>query len=142
MGEGLARDAGARPFRLQEERKALYHAAAVISSNSLVTIEALAERLFREAGVEDPLAVMAPLIEGTVDNLIELGPAAALTGPVTRGDAGTIRRNLEALASHARDTVPVYVALARASLDLAERAGRLAPGSRTRVEEVLAEWTS
>jgi predicted short-subunit dehydrogenase-like oxidoreductase (DUF2520 family) len=108
----------------------------------LVTIEALAERLFREAGVEDPLAVMAPLIRGTVDSLIELGPAAALTGPVVRGDAGTIRRNLEALASHAREAVPAYVALARASLLLAERSGRLARGSRARVEEVLREWTS
>jgi predicted short-subunit dehydrogenase-like oxidoreductase (DUF2520 family) len=142
MGEGLAQDAGGRPFRLNEEHKALYHAAAVFSSNSLVTIEAIAERLFREAGVEDPLAVMAPLIRGTVDSLIELGPAAALTGPVIRGDAGTVRRNLEALASHAREAVPAYVALARASLDLAERSGRLPRGSRARVEEVLREWRS
>ena len=142
IGEGLAHDAGGRPFRLQEERKALYHAAAVFSSNSLVTIEAMAERLFRAAGVDDPLAVMTPLIRGTVDSLLEVGPAEALTGPVIRGDAGTIRRNLEALASHARDAVPAYVALARASLDLAERTGRLSRGGRARVEEVLDEWTS
>jgi predicted short-subunit dehydrogenase-like oxidoreductase (DUF2520 family) len=142
MGEDLARDAGGRPFRLNEERKALYHAAAVFSSNSLVTVEAMAERLFREAGVEDPAAVMAPLIRGTVDNVIALGPAAALTGPVVRGDAGTVHRNLEALASHAPDAVEAYVALARASLDLAERAGRLAQGARDRIEEVLDEWRS
>jgi predicted short-subunit dehydrogenase-like oxidoreductase (DUF2520 family) len=142
MGEGLARDAGGRPFRLNEERKALYHAAAVFASNSLVTVEALAERLFREAGVEDPVPVMAPLIRGTVDSVIGMGPAAALTGPVIRGDAGTVRRNLEALALHAADALPAYVALARASLDLADRAGRLAEGHRARMEEVLDEWRS
>ncbi|HEV3474387.1 MAG TPA: Rossmann-like and DUF2520 domain-containing protein [Actinomycetota bacterium] len=142
MGESLARDAGGRPLRVNEEHKALYHAAAVFSSNWLVTVEAIAERLFREAGIEDPIAVMDPLIRGTVDNIVGLGPAAALTGPVVRGDAGTVRRNLEALASHAPDAVDAYVSLARASLDLAERAGRLIPGSRDRVEEVLDEWRS
>ena len=68
------------------------------------------------------------------------GPAAALTGPVARGDTGTVRRNLEALWAHAPEAVPAYVVLAESALDLAVRAGRLAPEARSGVEEVLEEW--
>jgi predicted short-subunit dehydrogenase-like oxidoreductase (DUF2520 family) len=84
---------------------------------------------------------MQPLQRSTLDNLARLGPGAALTGPAVRGDAGTIERNLEALANAAPDAVPAYVALARIALDLAVRAGRLDAEARARVDEVLARWT-
>jgi hypothetical protein len=58
-----------------------------------------------------------------------------------RGDAGTIRRNLDALSRQAPDLIPVYVALARSALHLAERSGRVVPAGRAAVEDVLAEWT-
>jgi predicted short-subunit dehydrogenase-like oxidoreductase (DUF2520 family) len=138
LGERLATDAGGRPFRLPDDRKPLYHAAAVFSSNYLVAVEGLAERLFRAAGLEDPVELFAPLARATLDHVLEEGPAAALTGPAVRGDAGTVRRNLEALASHAPDAVPVYVALARAALDLAQSAGKIDADARARVEEILA----
>jgi predicted short-subunit dehydrogenase-like oxidoreductase (DUF2520 family) len=139
-GEGLARDAGARPFRLDEELKPLYHAAAVFCSNYLAAVEGIAEGLFRQAGVEDPVTVFAPLAEATLENVVRLGPEAALTGPVARGDAGTVRRNLEALGRHAPEAIPAYVALARAAADLASSAGRLPPAGRAAIEEVLAGW--
>jgi predicted short-subunit dehydrogenase-like oxidoreductase (DUF2520 family) len=139
LGERLAADAGGRPFRLPDDRKPLYHAAAVFCSNYLVAVEGMAERLFRAAGLEDPVDLFAPLARATLDHVLEHGPAAALTGPAARGDAGTVRRNLEALAAHAPDAVPAYVALARAALDLAEGVGDLDAVSRARVEEVL-EW--
>ena len=139
-GERLARDAGGHPFRLPEERKPLYHAAAVFCSNYLVVVEGLAERLFRRAGLEDPVPAFAPLAEATLANVLRAGPAAALTGPVARGDAGTVRRNLEALWAHAPEAVPAYVVLAESALDLAVRTGRLAPEARSGVEEVLEEW--
>ena len=141
LGERLARDIGGSPFRLDDELRPLYHAAAVFASNYLVTTSAIAEALFATAGVPDPAAAMAPLQRASLDHVERLGPAAALTGPAVRGDAGTIRRNLEALARHAPDTVAAYVAMARASLDLAERSGRLAPDARARVEDVLDAWT-
>jgi predicted short-subunit dehydrogenase-like oxidoreductase (DUF2520 family) len=84
---------------------------------------------------------MAPLQRASLDHVEQLGPAGALTGPAMRGDAGTIRRNLEALERHALGLVPSYVAMARATLDLAERSGRLPSGSRAAVEEVLAAWS-
>jgi predicted short-subunit dehydrogenase-like oxidoreductase (DUF2520 family) len=140
LGEGLARDAGGRPFRIADDLKPLYHAAAVFASNYLVTVTAIAEELEREAGLDDPLGALAPLQQATLSNVERVGPAAALTGPAVRGDAVTVRRNLEALAKHAPDAVSSYVALADLALALAERSGRLPTDGREAVEEELARW--
>ena len=139
--ETLARDAGGRPFRLADDRKPLYHAAAVFCSNYLTAVESIAQRLFDAAGVPDALRALAPLARASLDHALDLGPERALTGPAVRGDAGTVRRNLEALSEHAPDLVAPYVVLARASLDLAARGGRVDAASRDRMEEVLAAWT-
>ena len=139
--ERLAGDLGARPFRLPDERKPLYHAAAVFASNYVVAVLALAEDLFRLAGLEDPAPLAMPLVRSSVDNVERLGPAVALTGPAVRGDAGTVESNLEALRIAAPEAVAPYVVLARAALDLAERSGQLDHEARIRVEEALAPWT-
>jgi predicted short-subunit dehydrogenase-like oxidoreductase (DUF2520 family) len=140
VGERLAADWGGVPFRLDEERKPLYHAAAVFCSNYLVVVEDLAAGLFRAAGVEDPLPAFAPLAEATLANVVRAGPEAALTGPVARGDAGTVRRNLEAISAGAPGAVSAYVALADAAIGLAERARRLGPAAAMALREVLDEW--
>ncbi len=140
-GESLARDAGGTPFRIADEVKPLYHAAAVFCSNYLVAVEGLAEHLFRLAGLEDPLPSFRPLARTAFDSTFASGPGAALTGPAARGDAGTIGRNLTALAERAPEAVPAYVALARAAAGLAIRSGRLSPEGQARVEEVLRRWT-
>ncbi len=141
LGEELADDLEGIPFRLADELRPLYHAAAVFASNYLVTASAIAETLFDIAGVPDPAEAMWPLQRASLDGVERLGPAEALTGPAVRGDAGTIRRNLDALQRHAPELVPSYVAMARATLDLAERSGRLQPGSRAAVEDALAAWS-
>lgn len=139
LGEALARDAGGHPVRIDDERKPLYHAAAVFASNYLVTVTALAEELGLAAGIEDPIAAFAPLQEATLANIARVGPAEALTGPAVRGDAITLQRNLEALDRYAPGAVRSYVVLADLALALADRSGR-APGDRPAVEEVLARW--
>lgn len=141
LGERLADDLRGVPFRLANEFRPLYHAAAVFASNYLVTASAIAESLFAAAGLPDPAHAMAPLQRASLDHVEKLGPARALTGPAVRGDAGTIHRNLDALERHAPGLVRSYVAMARATLDLAERSGRLPSGSRAAVEEVLAAWS-
>jgi predicted short-subunit dehydrogenase-like oxidoreductase (DUF2520 family) len=141
LGERIARDIGGAPFRLADERRALYHAAAVFASNYVVVSAGVAEELLREAGVPDPAAALMPLARATLDNIARLGPGDALTGPAVRGDAGTIARNLDALRTFAPRSVPAYVELCRLALDLGARAGRLAPEARARVEEELARWT-
>jgi predicted short-subunit dehydrogenase-like oxidoreductase (DUF2520 family) len=140
LGERLVRDVGGRPFRLPDDRKPLYHAAAVTASNFVTVLVALAGRLFREAGLEGPQELFAPLVEASVANAFRLGPDDALTGPAVRGDAGSIARNLSAIAPQGRDVVAAYVALTELALDLAERSGRLEKEARARVEEVLDAW--
>ena len=141
LGERLANDLGARPFRLDDAMRPRYHAAAVIASNHLIVLSSIAVRLFRDAGVPDPVGAMIPLQRASLDNVERLGPEAALTGPAVRGDATTIDRNLTALAEAAPGAVPAYVAVCRIALDLAAVSGRLDPAGRDRVEEVLARWT-
>jgi predicted short-subunit dehydrogenase-like oxidoreductase (DUF2520 family) len=141
LGERLALDVGGRPFRLADERRPLYHAAAVFASNYVVTAAGVAEELFREAGVPDPVASLLSLATASLENVARLGPAGALTGPAVRGDAGTVERNLEALRAVAPHAVAGYVELCRLALDLGERGGRLSPEGRAAVEEVLSRWT-
>ncbi len=140
LGERLARDVGGRSFRLVDEAKPIYHAAAVFASNYLVAITALADELFRDAGMPEPAELFLPLQRATLDNVAAMGPAAALTGPAVRGDAGTVAANIEALAKHAPEAVPAYVALADVALDLAHRSGRLSTVARAAVEGVLDSW--
>jgi predicted short-subunit dehydrogenase-like oxidoreductase (DUF2520 family) len=141
LGERLALDVGGRPFRLADERRPLYHAAAVFASNYVVTAAGVAEELFRGTGVPDPRAALLSLARASLDNVARLGPADALTGPAVRGDAGTVARNLEALRAAAPQAVAGYVELCRLALDLGARGGRLSPEGRAAVEEVLASWT-
>jgi predicted short-subunit dehydrogenase-like oxidoreductase (DUF2520 family) len=141
LGERLAVDAGARPFRLADEDRPLYHAGAVLASNAVVALVGLAEQAFAAAGITDPVERFLPLVRASVENAGELGPADALTGPVVRGDAVTVERNLRALAERVPDAVAPYVALSRAAADLAVRSGRLDAGHRAALEEVLARWT-
>jgi predicted short-subunit dehydrogenase-like oxidoreductase (DUF2520 family) len=103
----LAESIGLRPFPLADDDRAAYHAAATIASNHLV---ALLGQVARTAPV--PLEAFLPLVRATVDNVAALGPSAALTGPVARGDSDTVRAHLDALAPEERDT---YRALARAA---------------------------
>jgi predicted short-subunit dehydrogenase-like oxidoreductase (DUF2520 family) len=141
FGEGLARDAGGTPFRLAEEMKPLYHAAAVFCANYLVTVEAVAEQLFAKAGLDEPLRLFAPLARAVLENALAQDPKLALTGPAVRGDAGTITRNLEALSREAPQALSAYVALARLAAGIAAETGALSPGLRARVEEALERWS-
>jgi len=140
FGEELARDAGARPFVLPDVVKPLYHAGAVFASNYLVAVEALAEQILLAAGVADAPSYLEPLARSAFDRAFALGPEAALTGPAVRGDAGTIERNLQALASTVPGAVAAYVALAEAATALALGAGRIDEEQRGRVQEALAPW--
>jgi predicted short-subunit dehydrogenase-like oxidoreductase (DUF2520 family) len=112
----LARELGAHPFVVPDDRRAAYHAAAVVASNHLVALLGQVQRLADGAGV--PFDAFLPLVETTVANCADRGPAAALTGPVARGDAPTVASHLDALPHGERDA---YRALALAALLLTER---------------------
>lgn len=139
LGEALGRDLGGRPFRLPDAQRPLYHAAAVFASNYVVAVSAAADALFSHAGVPEALAAMRPLQEATLANVHRLGPQSALTGPAVRGDAGTIDRNLSAIAAADPELVAPYVALCRTAMLVA--GDRLAEPARPAIEEVLARWS-
>src|SRR3954452_6997355 len=88
----LAERLGMRPFEIDDDGRAAYHAAASVASNFLVTLEAAAETIAAGAGLEreEARALLAPLVRQTVENIAELGPEEALTGPVARGDDATV----------------------------------------------------
>ncbi|HSJ26412.1 MAG TPA: Rossmann-like and DUF2520 domain-containing protein [Longimicrobiales bacterium] len=123
---GVARrivlDLGGRPLVIPPQLRPLYHAAAVIASNYLVAITGLSMRLMAEAGVpeEDTLPALLPLLRSTLDNVEQLGVPAALTGPVARGDADTIRLHLARLSDTDRT---LYCGLGMELLRLAREAG-------------------
>jgi predicted short-subunit dehydrogenase-like oxidoreductase (DUF2520 family) len=141
FGQGLAADAGGVPFRLADAEKPLYHAAAVFCANYLVTVEAVAQDLFRAAGLDHPLPLFAPLARAVLDTALAEDPRLALTGPQVRGDAGTVALNLHALETEAPHALPAYLALARLAADIAVQTGRLEPERRRLVDEVLDRWT-
>ena len=122
IAERLARDVGLRPFRLRPGAKPLYHSGAVFASNYFVVVEAVAERLLREAGLAEGEAweALAPLVAGTLDNLRRQGPLTALTGPVARGDVDTLTSHLAALSGSEAE---LYRRLGEAALELARRRG-------------------
>src|SRR4051794_8518675 len=125
---GLALAARMEPFEIDDSARAAYHAAASIASNFVVTLEWMAERVAASAGIEPQNArrMLAPLVRQTVDNWSALGPQAALTGPVARGDELTVQRQRAAIAKAAPDLLPAFDALAAATRSLAHPA---APGS-------------
>lgn len=114
----LARSVGLKPFRLSAGKKACYHAGAVTAANFLVTLYGTAEKLFTRAGVPPPeaRAALLALMRGVLENVQASGAAGALTGPVARGDAKTVRLHLEALDGREAE---LYRALSRATLELA-----------------------
>lgn len=113
--DDVARFLDLHPLRVSDERRAVYHAAACIAANHLVALLAQVQRVASEAGV--PLEAFEPLVRASVDNVFALGPAAALTGPVTRGDVGTVADHLDALPEQEHDA---YRALADAARRLAD----------------------
>jgi predicted short-subunit dehydrogenase-like oxidoreductase (DUF2520 family) len=140
MLAGMAEALGATPVRLAPGSKAAYHAAAVLAAGGFVALlDAIAE-LGRVAGLDEAgsLAIYGPLIEGTLGNARVLGIRAALTGPMTRGDVGTLEAHLETLRRHAPDATPLYVAAAGREIDLAEARGALAPEDATKMRALLA----
>jgi predicted short-subunit dehydrogenase-like oxidoreductase (DUF2520 family) len=82
--------------------------------------------LLRASGAEDPAATLRPLLTAALDNALSFGDAA-LTGPIVRGDVETVRAHVRDIASNAPDTLPSYVALARATANRAVVDGRLLP---------------
>ncbi len=123
--EALVSALGGRVLILPSGRKPLYHAALALASNYTVTLYALAQALLVSVGAERATADAAlnGLLAGTLDNLRAKGVPAALTGPLTRGDVGTIVAHLDALGGVDERIAALYLRLAVLSLPMVEARG-------------------
>jgi predicted short-subunit dehydrogenase-like oxidoreductase (DUF2520 family) len=136
--EALARALGARPLRLPAGGRALYHAAANFSGAFAVALIRETVVLWGRLGVpeKDALRALLPLLRGTVDNVEKLGAAGALGSVIARGDMGTIRKHLAALAG-TPESLELYRLLSLRTIPLALEKGTLEPGVAARIEAML-----
>ncbi len=126
-------------IELKASDKVLYHAAAVIACNYLVTLVKLATDLWAKFGVSPPQAVHAllPLIRGTVNNLENVGIPNCLTGPIARGDTGTILKHLQALEKSAPELLSTYRELGLQTIPISLAKGRINKNQAEELELLL-----
>jgi predicted short-subunit dehydrogenase-like oxidoreductase (DUF2520 family) len=139
VAASLVRDLGGNSFTIKPEHKALYHAAAVMTSPHLVSLFDLASELLAACGLSRGKSqqVLAPLLESTVNNLKTSNTQRALTGTFARGDVATVRRHLEALSGkELAEALEVYKLLGLHSLKLAEKSG-LDPQLSKQIRKIL-----
>ena len=136
LAERLVTDLGGRPVWLAEQQRVAYHAALCHGANHLVTLVAQAQDVLAAAGIDDPSALLRPLLEAVLANALRLGDEA-LTGPVSRGDAGTVHRHLDALAGIDPAIARTYRDLAFATAVRAAGMGRIDAAQLARLTELL-----
>ncbi len=136
---GIVARIGGTVLPVEGGRKALYHAGAVFASNYVVAALDAARALLVQAGVPEAAAVaaLAGLAAGSVENARRRGTAEALTGPVERGDAGTVKLHAEAIRGEAPEFSEAYAAMGRLAAALAVRKGSLDAAGAGRVNVEL-----
>ena len=130
---------GANCFPIDTEQKAIYHAGMTMASNYLTTLLATAERFFCRAGLSPQRRkeIIDLLAKGTLDNVSGLGPTAALTGPIARGDAATVGCHLEAIAPMGATVLELYRNLGFLTLELSRQQGLAAPDRLAEISRLL-----
>lgn len=132
----LATAIGCIYFELKDDQRVAYHAAAVLASNALIGLLDAGRELLVQAGIDSGIAgkLLIPLARGTLANAEAVGAQQALTGPVMRGDTGTIKRHLGVLSGDVRRS---YVATMLAACDTAERAGHTPADKLAAIRKLL-----
>jgi predicted short-subunit dehydrogenase-like oxidoreductase (DUF2520 family) len=136
--EALVIEMGGEPVFIPEESRHLYHAALAFAANHLVTIVAEASDMLRKAGADNPSRMLGPLLGAALDNALRFGDAG-LTGPVARGDDGTVAAHVAAIKAEEPGALNAYLALARLTADRALAAGLLNPNDAERLLGALGD---
>jgi len=128
-------------IELEAKDKVIYHAAAVIACNYLVTLVKLATDLWQSFNVPTHQATQAllPLISGTIHNIETVGIPQCLTGPIARGDTGTIKKHLEALQKVAPAILPAYRELGLQTIPIALAKGRINQKQAQELQELMEQ---
>ncbi|WP_262106172.1 Rossmann-like and DUF2520 domain-containing protein [Arthrobacter sp. Marseille-P9274] len=145
IAQALVVEMGGEPIVIEEQDRPLYHAALAHASNHLVTIAAQSAQLLRSAGVERPDRLLSALMRASLENALAAGEAA-LTGPVARGDAGTVQAHRQALLDYelehaGTDIRQTYEELARATAKRALARGRLKERQAAQILDILNPQT-
>ena len=138
VGEALVVEMGAEPIRVPEAVRPLYHAALAHGANHLVTLVRDCVDVLDRAGIRPAERLVAPLLSAALDNALRHGDRA-LTGPVARGDVGTLRTHLRELAEYAPEVAPSYRALAERTAERAQAAGLLRRHDAQQVHAALED---
>jgi len=138
IAEALVVEMGGEPVWVAEEHRGLYHAALAHGANHLVTLVNESLDLLRRTGIEDPAKVLGPLLSAALDNALRDGDSA-LTGPVARGDAGTVAAHVAQIEAVSPESAKAYVALGRLTALRALATGRLRPTEAEGLLEALAD---
>ena len=127
-----------KPVAIRDEQRALYHASSVLACGYLTALLKGAVDIWEKMGftAEEAIEALYPLSRATLENAHNLGLAASATGPVIRGDASTVETHLNALAGSQPHVVPGYLALAQASLPMAQTRG-LTPEAIENIRDLL-----
>lgn len=138
---GLVEALNGVPVVLKPGDKVLYHAAAVIVSNYAVGLMKMATDLWQAFGVDTQTATDAllPLLRGTVNNIANVGLPNCLTGPVARGDIGTIENHLQILNDRAPSILPVYCHLGLQIIPVALGKGKIDAERADQLRKILAQ---
>jgi predicted short-subunit dehydrogenase-like oxidoreductase (DUF2520 family) len=137
--EQLVYDLRGNPFTIADEDKPLYHAAACLASNYLTTLIHTVEALYQSLGLAPAEALRAfwPLVQGTVQNIENNGTVQALTGPISRGDAGTVAKHLTALRASFPTLLPLYCILGKETVLLGLKKKTLDPDKAEIIKKLL-----
>lgn len=140
VAKEIVESLGGEAVEIKDEDKAIYHAAACAVCNYFVTLVHYGEDLYQSLGVPREVALKAflPLLKGTLANLERYGTARALTGPIARGDVGTIRKHLAALERSLPEKVDLYKLLGRYTVNVALEKGTLTEEKAKVLMETLA----
>lgn len=140
LGQELIKAIGGHSFVLDSDKKPLYHAAACVASNYLVTLLASARDLLIECGIEPDKAIplLLPLVQASLNNVKDLGPEQGLTGPIVRGDMGTVRNHIQTLQNDAPELLHLYLKMGEHTAILAGKSGRLGPKSVTEFRNLFS----
>jgi predicted short-subunit dehydrogenase-like oxidoreductase (DUF2520 family) len=138
VAETLVMEMGGEPVWVPEASRSLYHAALTFGANNLMTLVNQTSELLESAGITNPEALVAPLLSASLDNALRNGDTA-LTGPIARGDAETVREHLRVLGNFDPAVTQAYRSLARLTAVRALAAGVLQPQSAENLLAMLAD---
>jgi predicted short-subunit dehydrogenase-like oxidoreductase (DUF2520 family) len=136
----LVEDLKGLAFFVPDDDKPLYHAAACMASNYLVALIHIVEEMYKNLGLknEDVVKAYLPLVKGTLLNIEKKGPIQALTGPIARGDLGTIKKHLQIIEAKMPQYLDSYKDLGRVTTDVGYLKGSIDISKANSIKELLS----